>query len=289
MNAGPSGFGHAPVSKGIIFASVGASLLSHVARITHRRLPAPVAVASQAAAFRAPGELLFGCLLLYYFRVFERQCGSAKFGAYASAVTGLSYIIQMAVSRLFHLAGPLPPAPLPLIFASFVPFLLDIPPSSKFSFMGWSFTDKVFVYLAGAQLLLSGGRRSLIVAAASLTAGVLYRINFLNIRRLRLPGVVTGFMSRVFGPLLIDGRTAPVVVATGGGGATAAGPSASSARHAARQVPTSVPAAATPARLVQPSQEALDALLNMGFEHSKAVRALQQANNDLQAAISLLL
>lgn len=59
--------------------------------------------------------------------------------------------LQMAVSRLFHLAGPLPPAPLPLIFASFVPFLLDIPPSSKFSFMGWSFTDKVRVVYVHAS------------------------------------------------------------------------------------------------------------------------------------------
>jgi hypothetical protein len=45
---------------------------------------------------------------------------------------------------------------------------------------------QVFVYLAGLQLLLTSGRKSIIVMVASTLAGVLYRLNFCGVRRLRV-------------------------------------------------------------------------------------------------------
>jgi hypothetical protein len=98
---------------------------------------------TQAATFKTPGELLFGCLLLYQFRIFERQAGSSKFGAYAVAVTGVSYAVQLLVDRALRWDAPPPPAPLPLLFASFLPFLLDVPALSHFSVLGWQLSDKV--------------------------------------------------------------------------------------------------------------------------------------------------
>jgi hypothetical protein len=43
-----------------------------------------------------------------------------------------------------------------------------------------------FVYLAGLQLLLSSGKQSWLALAASTVAGVLYKSNFCNIKKLRV-------------------------------------------------------------------------------------------------------
>lgn len=45
---------------------------------------------------------------------------------------------------------------------------------------------QAFVYLAGLQLLLVSGRQSLLTLAASTLAGLLYRLNFCNIKKLRV-------------------------------------------------------------------------------------------------------
>jgi hypothetical protein len=44
--------------------------------------------------------------------------------------------------------------PYGLIFASFVPFFLDIPVTSRFRIFGLSFSDKSFIYLAGLPVSL---------------------------------------------------------------------------------------------------------------------------------------
>lgn len=223
MNTGPGGFGHAPVSKGLVLASVGSSVIANAARASHRRLPQPLVWLSRTLAFGSPGELLFGCLLLYYFRVLERQQGSRKFGSYAAVVTGMSYALQLGISTLMQSRSPLPPAPLPLVFAGFVPFLLDIPPTSQFTVLGYKMSDKAFVYLAGLQLLLTSGRQALITLAASGLAGLMYRLNICNVKRLRIPRVISSALSRVLGPLLVDPRSdGPSIIMVGTTAANAA-------------------------------------------------------------------
>lgn len=44
------------------------------------------------------------------------------------------------------------PGPYGLIFASFIPFYLDIPVSTKIRVFGVQFSDKSFIYLAGLQV-----------------------------------------------------------------------------------------------------------------------------------------
>ena len=46
---------------------------------------------------------------------------------------------------------------------------------------------------------------------------------------------------------------------------------------------------AVPRQVTAPSPEALAQLVAMGFEEQRASNALQQANNDLQTALALLL
>ncbi len=46
--------------------------------------------------------------------------------------------------------------------------------------------------------------------------------------------------------------------------------------------------ATAPPQPFVPSEEALQSLLQMGFDRDSALRALEQANNDVSVAISLL-
>lgn len=52
------------MSKGLVLASIGATVIQSAARSSHRRLPPPLVTATKPLAFQSPGELLFCCLLL---------------------------------------------------------------------------------------------------------------------------------------------------------------------------------------------------------------------------------
>ncbi|KAI8475844.1 MAG: hypothetical protein J3K34DRAFT_456033 [Monoraphidium minutum] len=286
MSATPGGFAHAPVTKGLLLASTGASLVAHASARSHvagsRGAPLLFRGLGQGLAFKSPSQLLFAAFLLYQCRVIERQLGSTKYGAYVASVTGLSYILQLAASRLLRLPlAPLLPLPLPLALASLVPFALDVPATSSFALAGLAASEKAFVYLSGAQLLLAVGRRGLAAGALCLLAGALHRANFLGLRKLQLPQPLVRALSQAFGPLLSDGTGGPVVLLPGS--AAARHPGAAAGRGGRR--PAGGPPAGPPP---EPSPEALATLLSMGFERARAVAALQRTHNDVQAAIAQL-
>lgn len=58
------------------------------------------------------------------------------------------------------------------------------------------------MYAIGAQLMLSGGRRTVAAGLCGLAAGLLYRLNVLRLQSFRLPGFVTRAAARLFGPAL---------------------------------------------------------------------------------------
>jgi hypothetical protein len=60
-------------------------------------------------------------------------------------------------------ANLLTSGPYGLIFASFIPFYLDIPVSTRFRVFGVNFSDKSFIYLAGVQVIKTIGVCMIIV------------------------------------------------------------------------------------------------------------------------------
>ncbi|KAG2426691.1 hypothetical protein HYH02_014731 [Chlamydomonas schloesseri] len=296
-----TGFRHAPVSKGIIFLSAGASILSQAARAS-RRVQLVPGLLSRALVFRSPAELLFGTLVLYYFRVLERESGSNKFGAFAAASTGISALLQWLATRSGLAVSGLPSGPYGLIFAAFVQYFFQVPASNKVVvWPGWRLSDKVFLYLVGLQLLLSGGTSSLLAGCSGLVAGLLWRANVAGLKRFRLPGFVSRFFSATLGALL-GGDSAPAQQPGAAQAAAAAGQqrrggatpgAAPGARPAAAAAAASAPGVggggAAAAHLPLPSPEAVEQLVAMGFGAAESERALQLANNDVNAAIGLLL
>ena len=115
--------------------------------------------------FTKPGEAIFGLYLLYHFRVFERQQGSRKYGTFLALCVAMSTGMQIALLPALRATGwngtrePFASGPHALVFAHFVPFFMDIPCIYHFTIFGVRFSNKAFVYLAGAQILLAHATR----------------------------------------------------------------------------------------------------------------------------------
>ncbi|KAK9795850.1 hypothetical protein WJX73_004441 [Symbiochloris irregularis] len=276
MNAGPAGFVGAPVSKVLVLSVLGSSVLvqaTSAAGASQHRVVYLLSTAGRLLIFRHPGVLIFGTALLYYFRLFERQWGAVKYGSFSGIVLGLSIAGESLAVRLLRWS-PIP-GPYPLIFANFIPFFLDVPPTQRFTVLGINLSDKAFIYLAGVQLLV-GSRGSFLGAACGLLAGLAYSSNLFGLQRLLVPKAVCRFLGgtvgRLFGARTLYQAPPPTLPN---------GPSMTPVRPAVQQ-------ANAPA-MSQASPQAVQQLVAMGFQEAAATQALQLSNNDIQAALSHLL
>lgn len=117
--------------------------------MARRRAPLLVRALTHVLAFRAPGELLFGAALLYFYRLFERQWGSAKYGAFLTVTCGLAYALEAAAGAALEArwgsgAAAAAAGPFPLIFANLAAnFVWLVPPMHHFTVFGLKMTDKV--------------------------------------------------------------------------------------------------------------------------------------------------
>lgn len=263
------------MTKFVLVTSFSSSVIAQAAHGFRHQSPSYLHWFTQSLVFRHPGELACGTLLLYYFRLFERQRGSSKHGACTASIVAISYALQTAVTALTHTA--LPAGPYGLIFANFVPFIFDVPPAQRFTLFGLPMTDKAFVYIAGIQLLASSTWRSALAGGCGLLAGLAYRSNFLGIKRLKVPRSVMRRCSQLFGGLLSSSQPRRQVMRPRQTGQAAA--TSSSAQNRQASAPA-LPAA---------SPEAVQQLVAMGFDPQRAAAALQQSHNDLQAALTYLL
>lgn len=286
MNAGPSGFQNAPVTKGLVLICGVASIIAATqGRASFSSLSYQAIVkklhlwrlVTSVFVFSSTSELMFGLYLLYYFRVFERQIGSNKYSVFILFATIFSTLFELMILVVFkdYISGGLAPGPYGIIVSLFVPFFLDIPVSTRFQIFSVRFSDKSFVYLAGLQLLLSSWKRSFIPGFCGVLAGLLYRMNIFRIQKLKLPKSVASTASWLFSPLVSGGS------------------STVSSRTVTRETIDAPVGQQFQGNWVAPtmaeSEAAISTLVSMGFDRSSAIRALAQARNDIHAAAELLL
>lgn len=229
-----------------------------------------------------------GSLLLYGFRVFERQAGTEAYGSRVVFVGVLSALLQLGLGAALREPHGFASGPYGVVFAMFVPFCLDVPATSRFTFLGLALTDKAFTYALGLQLLLLHGRLSALAGLCGLAAGALVRLDVLGLRRLRLPRWFSGLVARTLGAILGGGGGAAPKIRRGnvggvqgqewGGAAAAVAPGGGARGGGRRQL-----------AVVEPSPEALEQLVAMGFQPNQAAEALRQANNDVTVATNILL
>eukprot|EP01006_Ploeotia_vitrea_P040126 TRINITY_DN66404_c3_g1_i3.p1 TRINITY_DN66404_c3_g1~~TRINITY_DN66404_c3_g1_i3.p1 ORF type:complete len:292 (-),score=117.11 TRINITY_DN66404_c3_g1_i3:55-930(-) len=150
--------------------------------------------------------MVLGLVLLYAFRLFERQLGSGKFAASLACFAGVSTTLQIVSLLIFKgVVSHASPGPYAFIFALFVFFFRDVPKSTRFRVLGLPLSDKTFVYLVGLQMTLASQPHSLLSAVCGLIAGVLYR-SLPALRRVRFPTWCRDFCSTRLGPWLESSR-----------------------------------------------------------------------------------
>lgn len=282
MNAGPAGFRGAPLSKALVIASVSTSIIVQAAAKTARRRSlAFVDAFAHAVSFKHPGELLFGALLTYYFRVLERQMGTGKYGAYALITFVLGMAMQGALATFVN--RPSASGLYPLLFANMVAFFLEIPSLQRFSVFGISLSDKAFIYVAALQLLLSNGQRSVAAGLAGTVAGVLYHTGFLGLQKLKLPRFIEELFS------LTVGRALGGPLQRGQIFVTPAPPQYIGQDERGAGGSGTLPARPPTMPPLEPSPDAVQQLVDMGFEAERARQALRQANNNVEVALQSLL
>jgi len=326
-------FHNTPVTKFIILATAGASVLSGVLSSAPRLLTILDLLERPARAGRllllpwtyyTTGELLFGTILLYLFRVFERHWGSSKFAAYAFLSSVSSLLVHLG---LFIVFKPLPfaalrPGPYGVVFSLLWRYFVEIPPISKFSLFGVALTDKLLVYALALQLLLLGPPSTVTAGLSGLLGGILASSHLLRLGTLRFPEWLELAAHRHLRPLLqAAGRpytVTPVLNANlaalhaqaqegrpssllGGAGP---GPFVFSALHAARQElqrppnaadhatssgGTGASGAAPPSRAPIVSEEDVGRLEELGFGRDEAKAALIANSNNVELAAAWLL
>ncbi|GJP67310.1 hypothetical protein CLOP_g24142 [Closterium sp. NIES-67] len=317
MYSGPAGFQGAPATKAVILVSAALSLVlaSRSSHSSHPFALSKEALFSRREWWRVPlsqlcvattPDLLVCALLLYSFRFFERHLGSAKFVVLCSFSTLVSLSLQVLLLLLvpspsasllddppppFHLAS----GPLGLLFALFLLFFADVPPTARYLLLSRvPLSDKALVYLGGLQLLFSSGLSSIVPAVTGVIAGALYRSNALGIRKAKVPDPIARFASAWIAPLLLW---------PSGSFSASSSVAAQQLAHRRRQqqqqrhqlqqqpqrplhhhMPPPPPVAAA-----EPSPAHVESLVAMGFEREAAEGALRRARNDLHLATNLLL
>jgi len=312
LNSGPSGFYNAPVSKGILIGTVASSILVSVAQLgkalTFHDLSSVISkfqlwrLFTNHMFFTSPGEVLFGSILIYYFRMLERQMGSVKFAGFAFVSIIFATLMQIPLFVLFYTTKGVAAGPYSLIFSCLVQFYFDIPATYRFRVFGITSNDKLFAYLLSIQLMFSNYPGSVLAAFCGILSGLAYRSDALKLSKFKFPGVINNFFTRFILPMLQSSSRGsphnPISINPSGAPPrnTPAPPPGGPSQGFSDQLIPNYPVFGAPQRFTvppvvhaPPSEDSIQALTSMGFSRDASVQALQRTNNDLQLATNILL
>jgi len=213
-----TGFYKAPVSKGILgcmfltSCALNVPLLAHIKQYIAYNIPSIFEkyeiwrVLTSKLTFLETKDLVCGCLLIYYFRVFERRYGSHKFSSYLMAACTVATVLELItvffLRQLDIQIANLPTGPYGLIFPLFVNYYMDIPRVAQTYILGVPVTGKTLTYLLGLQVM-STNKASMISGTCSLIAGVICRWNILHVLDIfKVPRLLAKCVSMCFGWIL---------------------------------------------------------------------------------------
>ena len=205
--------------------------------------------------------------------------GSRRFGAFIVYVSFLSTILELGFFNIFfdteRYSGPYPQ--LGAVLALYHKFTPRLHPKF-FGILGYDFSEKSITYGLCAQVMLSGGMSTIVPTMIGFLSGMLC----VNFSENQLPEFVYSLAAIIGNALLVD--EAPAIMMSrsvqrgaGGGGGGGNRPR----RAAAPQTPRAPPP--------PPPEEAITMLTSMGFEREAVIRALQQTDNNVEAAANRLM
>ncbi|KAI8922279.1 hypothetical protein DFJ77DRAFT_506059 [Powellomyces hirtus] len=305
--SGPSGFYNAPVTKALVFSLGLNTLLASFLDVRHKwhlqlwpqllQHHQIYRLVTTNLFFSTTSELLFGTCLLYHFRILERQWSSSKYASFVFLTSAMSTALNVASLLLtrglgFKSLRGVPAGPYGLVFAALYAYGRSVPGTYKFKFAGKEWTDHVLVYALSFQFLLAQLPTSVVGSVCGLVAGVLYDLNFLEMKIFRLPRFLQNLAHKAFTPLFASspptGRLAGTTIEdqrrelrdryTASMRGNAAAAAAVAGTGGIPVVPVD-----------PPSPDAIAQLENMGFSRPRVLQALRSTNNHVPAAAAFLL
>ncbi|KAF9579610.1 hypothetical protein BGW38_004064 [Lunasporangiospora selenospora] len=244
-------------------------------------------------AFSTSTEVFFAGLLLYHLRAIERLFGPAKYISFLFVSGVICTLLNIAVLVTGSTIGlnVLPAGPYGIIFSALYQFYRLVPMIYEFKVFGVAFSNKVYMYLIGLQLIASNLPGSAAAAICGLLAGAIYRSDFAGTRRWRFPGFMVRFADRLLVPLF---SSAPAVrsTATTLDSQSQARATTTSDRRPAETVREYFDVLSSQGRTPQaPTEDQISTLQAIfpSATQEQAVEALNSANNNMDAAVQLLL
>eukprot|EP00026_Physarum_polycephalum_P013383 Phypoly_transcript_13778.p1 GENE.Phypoly_transcript_13778~~Phypoly_transcript_13778.p1 ORF type:complete len:285 (+),score=28.28 Phypoly_transcript_13778:129-983(+) len=281
MFSGASGFYNAPLIK-LITLSTGVSTflfpltlrrsleLSSLEQLTQSHQL--WRIFTNNLFFSSTLEAVLGIVLLYHFRLFERQMGPAKFAAFAATTWGTSALVTLAGLVIYNTKNSNPASgPYALIFALIVQYFYEVPATYRFRFLGLNGSNKIMIYLIALQMIGSRFPGSLILGLSGIIAGLAYRSESLPLKRFAIPQPLVKIATKYILPIIQQPRRATQPQRN--------------VHMNARAPPQRPPAAA----VAPPAESDVVALMDLGFSREAAIGALRNANNDTQLAAAMLL
>lgn len=267
---------------------------------------------SSFITFTTTAQMLVGITLFYICRQFERLWGSRKFGAFTFVSFVLSTLLLSFVT-VFGLSMDIkinPTAgPYPLICALLVMYKRYVP-SINSSVMDIS--EKTWTYMLALYFALSGGWATLIPSLVGVMVGIFYSDDHLRVQSFRFPTfleIIFNLIGNLLGIFLPLGGPAPLqdhsnaaaaaVQAAAEANSNTSGDNNDGREENDNRVRQPSWSEATQARLhdfgglgeaiAPPSEEDIETITNLGFDRAKAVHALEQCDNNVQAAANYCL
>lgn len=297
---------NAPVTKAVVVAVIATTLFTSIIGVRDRFGIRADAVLFRYEAWRllthnflfsTPGELLFGIVLLYYFRQFERQMGSSRF--FAFVIVGFLMYTSLLIatdlllpSQIFLSSGPYA-----FIFSAFVQFYFETPKIYEFQLFGAvPLSDKSFPYMLAIQLVVSGLPGSFFCFLCAIVTGGILRLPAIS-RNLQTPPALVSFASHRLLPLMDTAAATPPRssrrrrerVVSNAAHPSAAGESISRRENAQSSHLNSTAPGGHDDDQNQPLEHQIGAITAIGFTREQAIEALAQTGNDVQRAAERLL
>jgi hypothetical protein len=140
---------------------------------------------SHSLVFLSESELLFGLVLAYLFRSFERQWGTSRYATVVLCSWLLTSLMD-AVSVLFF-TNEVSSGPYGVVFALTLFFVQDIPQSLRIRVgQSTAISEKFFVYLFAFQLWYTG-IGTLWTVTGGAVVSMLFRCNACGLRHVSFP------------------------------------------------------------------------------------------------------
>jgi len=305
-----TGFHNAPVCKTLVGLIGGLHLASNVPAlqpIFTKLFKGPERIECVYSLLKYIGNKLvfpdtksavMACVIIYFFRVFERRYGSLKFASNLLVSWVIAVSLEIAGEHLFETQNR---GPLSIFIPLYIPWFVQIPLVSASHYGPLAISSKSLNYLLGLQLAVAS-KGSLVSVVCGLLTGLV--VHFTSLKKLVLPSWIGSIFSATLGKLIctypdedfgLIGATVEIQRSQqaeaieqqllrarnrlnqpmGGGG-----------RQRRLEEMWGGVAAGPP---IIPSPGHLATLTDMGFSRERAEQALRQSRNNLDEATNMLL